>query len=142
MIDYFVFFYLLYTAQKNGNPKNSKKSTMNFKYYNTSKVSLGKFLNMNLRSERSFSYRASVFIIRLIIKQFLHVELTNRQRDHLLVRIGLDDDILYDRSYGIVRFPSDIRGANIPMFTEAGHQHLVARKKVPLGNLSVDIAGK
>jgi len=110
---------------------------MNFKYYNTSKVSLEKFLNINLRSKKFFSYKASVFIIRETHNKnnsYTWNKLTNRQCDHFLVRIGLDDDILYDRSYGIVRFPSNIRGANVPMFTEAGHQHLVIRKEVPLRN--------
>jgi len=51
-------------------------------------------------------------------------QLTDGQRDHLLIGIRLDDDVLHDRSYGIVRPPGNVGGAYVPSFAETRHGHL------------------
>lgn len=54
-------------------------------------------------------------------------ELTNRQRDHRLIRVRFDDDVLHNRSNRIMRSLGDVGGADVPTFTKTGYRHLVAR---------------
>lgn len=92
------------------------------------------FLLFNFRNPNIYSDKTNN-------KTIFTRQLTNRQRDHRLVGVRLDDNVFHDRSYRIMCLPSDVGGANVPTFTKTGCGHLVVSGKSPAETSPVNLFG-